>query len=189
MLRKQSLINTGYWRYSSAFICGVRVGVVLPLTGDLAAYGNNAKDGIELAAQESNGPALGPQGISVRLLVEDSKGDPQTAVSSLQKLITIDRVSCVIGDVASSPTLAMAPIANQNRVVLLSPAASSPKITKAGEFIFRDWPSDDFEASGMAEYVKEKGYRETLNPTPQTVYLPVGFPQFAQKRPVTGCPQ
>lgn len=137
----------------------LRVGVVLPLTGDLAAYGNNAKDGIELAAQEQNDKASQTQGMTVRLFEEDSQGQAQIAVSAFQQLIAIDHVSCVIGDVASSPTLAMAPIADRRRIVLLSPAASSPDISKAGPFVFRDWPSDDFEASRMAGYMKERGYR------------------------------
>jgi len=138
----------------------LRVGAVLPLTGDLAAYGNNSKDGIELAEQELNDRAAHAGGLNVQLFVEDSKGEPQTAVSALLKLITVDHISCVIGDVGSSPTLAMAPIANQSKIVLFSPAASSPNISKAGDYVFRDWPSDDFEASGMAQYVKTKGYRK-----------------------------
>jgi branched-chain amino acid transport system substrate-binding protein len=126
----------------------------------LASYGSNAKDGIELAAKELNDSSSKTGGTAIRLVVEDSKGEPQQAVSALQKLVTVDRVSCVIGDVASSATLAMAPIANRNKVVLLSPAASAPAITTAGEFVFRDWPSDAFEASVMAGYMKEKPYRK-----------------------------
>jgi branched-chain amino acid transport system substrate-binding protein len=134
----------------------LKIGAVLPLTGDLATYGQNAKEGIELAVEEINS-----QGdIKVQVVYEDSKGQAQAAVSAMQKLITVDKVSCIIGDVASSPTLAMAPIANQRKIVILSPAASSPNITAAGEFVFRIWPSDDFEASVMADYVKQKGYKK-----------------------------
>ncbi len=140
----------------------LRVGVVLPLTGDLASYGKNAKDGIELAAQELNDMASKGGGGAVRisLVVEDSKGQPQPAVSAFQKLTTVDRVSCVIGDVATSSTLAIAPLANSSKVVLMSPAASAPAITDAGEFVFRVWPSDAFEASVVSDYLEKKPYRK-----------------------------
>lgn len=140
----------------------LRVGVVLPLTGDLASYGKNAKDGIELAAQELNSMASkgGGGAIRISLVFEDSKGQPQPAVSAFQKLTTVDRVSCVIGDVASSSTLAMAPLANSKKVVLMSPAASAPGITDAGEFVFRVWPSDAFEASVIGDYLEKKPYRK-----------------------------
>src|ERR1039458_3494177 len=137
----------------------LRVGLVLPLTGDLASYGNNAKDGIELAETELNAQAQQTGGIKIRTFIEDSKGEPQQAVSAVQKLLAADGVSCVIGDVASSATLAMAPIANKNRIVLMSPAASAPAISGAGEFVFRVWPSDDFESSVVADYVRNKPYR------------------------------
>lgn len=140
----------------------LRVGVVLPLTGDLASYGKNAKDGIELAAQELNNMASkwGGGAIRVSLVFEDSKGQPHPAVSAFQKLTTVDRVSCVIGDVASSSTLAMAPLANSKKVILMSPAASAPGITDAGDFVFRVWPSDAFEASVIGDYLEKKPYRK-----------------------------
>ncbi|HVZ17418.1 MAG TPA: penicillin-binding protein activator [Terriglobales bacterium] len=138
----------------------LRVGVVLPLTGDVATYGNNAKDGIELAEQELNAKAQQDGGIKIRTFFEDSKGEPQRAVSAIQKLLAANGVSCVIGDVTSSATLAMAPIANKNKVVLMSPAASAPAISQAGDFIFRVWPSDDFEASVVADYMQKKPYRK-----------------------------
>ncbi len=138
----------------------LRVGVVLPLTGDVAAYGNNAKDGIELAEEELNARAQQDGGITIRTFIEDSKGEPQQAVSAVQKLLAANGVFCVIGDVTSSATLAMAPIMNKNKVVLMSPAASAPTISQAGEFVFRVWPSDDFEASVVANYMQNKPYRK-----------------------------
>lgn len=137
----------------------LRVGVVLPLTGSMAAYGANALDGIQLAATQANAAAANDQnGLRVKLFVEDSKGEPQAAVSALQKLISADKVTCVIGDVGSSATLAMVPIADRNKVLLFSPAASSPSLSNAGKYFFRDWPSDAFEANTMVEYLKSKKY-------------------------------
>ena len=133
----------------------IKIGVILPLTGDLASYGQNAKDGIGLFVDEYNGlhEQKGTKKISV--LYEDSKNQPDQAVAAINKFISLDKVIAVIGDVGSSPTLAMAPIANKNKIVIISPAASSPEISKAGPYIFRVWPSDVFEADRMAQYVNK----------------------------------
>jgi len=99
----------------------------------MASYGANSKDGIQLAATEINQAfSEGKSKFKVSLSIEDSKGEPQQAVSSLQKLISVDHVAAIIGDVGSSATLAMAPIANANKVVIMSPAASAPAISTAG---------------------------------------------------------
>lgn len=130
----------------------IKIGAILPLTGDLAVYGENAKNGINLYADEFNKKG-GFDGQNVKLIYEDSQALPDKAVTAVQKLHKIDRVVAIIGDVASSTTLAIAPIVNKNKIVVVSPAASSPDITTAGPYIYRVWPSDVFEADRMAEYV------------------------------------
>jgi len=133
----------------------IKIGAILPLTGDLATYGVNAKDGIILLSEEINSKG-GIMGKKVVVIFEDSKAQPDQAVAAIQKLITVDDVLAVIGDVASSPTLAFAPIANKNKIVVISPAASSPDITNAGAYVYRVWPSDVYEADRMVEYVKKQ---------------------------------
>ena len=122
----------------------IRIGAVLPLTGSAAVWGQNAKMGLEIALEEVNA-AGGPQGKKVKIIYEDSQSEPTKAVSALQKLISTDRVPVVIGDIASSCVLAMAPIAEKAHVVLLSPGASNPDISEAGDYIFRNWQSDALE--------------------------------------------
>lgn len=78
----------------------------------------------------------------------------------MQKLVTQDKVPVVIGDVTSGVTLAISPIANRNEVVVLSPGASSPKISEAGDYVFRNWQSDALEAEVMAEYASKKGIKK-----------------------------
>jgi branched-chain amino acid transport system substrate-binding protein len=126
------------------------VGVVAPLTGDNAKYGESAKRALELCADELNA-ASGVRGKKIRLIFEDSQGTPQKGVTAFQKLITIDRVPVVIGDLLSTSTLAIAPIAERNRVVLLSPTSSAPKITDTGDYIFRNVASDVFEGRVVAD--------------------------------------
>jgi branched-chain amino acid transport system substrate-binding protein len=132
----------------------IKIGAVLPLTGDLASYGQNARDGILLYAERLNADG-GINGQPVNIQFEDTAGQPAQAVSALKKLLTVDKAIAVIGGISSSTTLAMAPVANKNEVVLLSPAASAPSISAAGPFVYRVWPSDVFESGRMAAYVME----------------------------------
>lgn len=126
------------------------IGAVLPLTGDAAMYGESAKRAIGLAVEEIN-MAGGIDGRKVRIIYEDDQALPDKGVSAFQKLITVDRVPVVIGAMPSSVTLAIAPIAEKNKIVLFSPASSNPKITEAGDYIFRNDVSDVFEGEKMAE--------------------------------------
>ena len=91
----------------------INIGAILPLTGEGAKYGDAAKKGINLAVKEINS-AGGINGKSVQIIYEDSQGDPKAGVAAMQKLVITDKVSAVIGDLLSSVTLAIAPIANKN---------------------------------------------------------------------------
>lgn len=126
----------------------ISIGVILPITGSASVWGQNALNGIELAMTE-----LEKEGININAIIEDSKSATKEAVSALQKLITNNNVQVIIGDIASSSVLAMAPIAEKNNVVLLSPGASNPDITTAGDYIFRNWQSDALEGKIGAEFV------------------------------------
>lgn len=140
----------------------IKIGVLLPLTGSAAVWGENAKMGLEIALEEVN-QGGGVKGKKVKLIIEDSQSDPSKAVSALQKLISTDKVSVIIGDIASSSVLAMAPIAEKAKVVLLSPGASNPDISQAGEYIFRNWQSDALEGEIDAKFAYEHlGYRKTV---------------------------
>jgi len=127
------------------------IGAILPLTGSGAKYGQSAKKGTDLAVEEIN--ALG--GIrdkTLRVIYEDSMLDPKQGVSAINKLVTVNKVPAIIGAMASSVTLAIAPIAEKNNVVLLSPASSAPEISKAGDYIFRNTYSDIYEGLRMGTY-------------------------------------
>ena len=138
----------------------IRIGAVLPLTGDVAVWGNNTKEGIDLAVEAVNKNG-GVNGRELVILYEDSQAQAQQGVTALRKLITVDRVPAIIDNSVSSVTLAMAPIAEQNKVVILATGATAPKISEAGDFIFRIWNSDALEGEVMAEYAHgELGLRK-----------------------------
>lgn len=129
----------------------ITIGAILPLTGEGAAYGEAAKRGMDLAVEQVNSDG-GIDGRTIRIIYEDSQGEPKSGIAAFQKLVSVDRVSVVLGDLLSSVTLSIAPIANRRKVVLLSPASSSPKLTDAGKYVFRNCPSDVYEGTVMADY-------------------------------------
>lgn len=131
----------------------IKIGAILPLTGDAAKYGIETKEGIDMALDEINSSG-GILDRKLKILYEDSKMDPKEGVNAIQKLITVEKVKIIIGDLGSSVTIAMTPIANKYGILLLSPASSSPKITNTG--IFRVWPSDTAEGTMMADFAVKK---------------------------------
>ena len=130
----------------------VRIGFMGPLTGDAASYGHAIKRGVEMALKDSKLQ-------NVKIIYEDTRCDGEEAVSAINKLINIDKVSAIIGDVCSGATLAVAPIAEQNKVVMISASSTSPEITNAGEYIFRTIPSDTHQGKFGAELVYDLGLR------------------------------
>jgi branched-chain amino acid transport system substrate-binding protein len=132
----------------------LKAGAILTLSGDAAAYGQSAKNAMQLALDEINAREEFP-GRKLLLIYEDDQLDPKTGVTAFQKLTAIDKVPVVLGPLTSSVALAIAPIANRKRVVLLSPSASSPNITTAGDYIFRNVASDEYETLVMARYARD----------------------------------
>ncbi|MDT5061149.1 MAG: branched-chain amino acid transport system substrate-binding protein [Acidobacteriota bacterium] len=135
----------------------IRLGAIFPLTGDIASYGKAAKQGIDLAVEQVNARG-GIGGRQIQVIYEDDQGQASRAVASMEKLQSVDKVPLVMGSAASSVTLALCPIANRTQVILITPISSSPELTgKCGLFFFRICPSDEVQASIMAEWFKEEG--------------------------------
>jgi branched-chain amino acid transport system substrate-binding protein len=137
----------------------IKIGVIIPLTGGSAKYGEDIKRGYDLAVEEINNKG-GIKGRKIRLIYEDDEGKPEKAVAAAQKLIQRDKVIAILGPLWSSPTLAVAPIAEKNKVILLTSGASSPKITYAGDYIFRNEISDAYGAVKSAELFYNAGFKK-----------------------------
>ncbi|MBF0605150.1 MAG: ABC transporter substrate-binding protein [Nitrospirae bacterium] len=133
----------------------IRIGAISPFTGDGARYGEAARSGIDLAVSEINAKG-GIHGRQVSIQYEDDKGNPKDAVSAFNKLVHADGVPAVLGPFYSGNVLAVAPIANRERVVLLTGSATSDNIREAGEFVFRVCPSNDEQARTLARYARER---------------------------------
>lgn len=134
------------------------LGHVSPLTGDAAIWGMWERDGIDLAIDEINASG-GVGGRQLVVIHEDDQGTPSTAVSAIQNLISARGVRIVIGGSLSGTTLAMAPIAERNKVILLSPSAQSPRISQAGDFVFRIFASSTVEGAHLADVAIRSGIR------------------------------
>ena len=128
-----------------------KIGVMYPLTGDAAAYGIPIQKTTKYAADEINAKG-GINGKKIELIYEDSKCSPKDGNAAAQKLINIDKVKVIIGGVCSGETLGAAPITEANKIILFSPSATSPDITKAGDYVFRDAPSDAYAGVVASNY-------------------------------------
>ncbi len=124
-----------------------KIGAVIPLTGEVATYGESLKKGIEIAVEENPG--------KFKVLYEDSKADNKTGISAINKLISVDKVKFVFSDATSGVTLAIAPIAEKNKVILFDAIATSDEIIKSGDYIFRNAPSNYKQAIKAASFITE----------------------------------
>jgi branched-chain amino acid transport system substrate-binding protein len=129
----------------------VRVGVLLPLSGDAAVWGLSMKEGIDLARDQIN-RERGSTKPAIDLRYEDDRGLPRDGLAGAQKLIEADKVRALAGVANSSVALAIIPLVNSDRLLFVSGGASSPKLSGASKYFFRTWPSDLAEAIAMAQY-------------------------------------
>lgn len=148
----------------------IKIGFMGPLTGDAATYGEPELRAVQIALDAINAKG-GVNGKKIELIVEDSKCDPQAAGTSAQKLVNIDKVKVIIGGACSGETLAAAKITEGAKVILISPSASSPDVSNAGDFVFRTYPSDALAGKIAATYaLKELGAKKAALLTEVTDY-------------------
>ncbi len=129
----------------------LRLGLSAPMTGDQAQYGADFRRGVELAIEELNAGSLVP-GYRFELAVEDSRSDPKEAANVAQKFASSRNVVAVVGDFSSTACLAAAPIYQRAGIIMLTPTASHPDITKSGNYIFRNTPIAEFESNIVADW-------------------------------------
>lgn len=129
----------------------VALGAVLPLTGEVAAYGTGSSEGIQFAVEQTN--KLQSK-YRFEMTIEDSKGDPKTALNALQSLLATVKPIAVIGESISSSTLAMVPVIDAAKVVLVSPSASAPNLAGKSGYFFRVFPSDRAEGAFICRVIK-----------------------------------
>src|SRR5688572_3343036 len=129
----------------------IKVGVYGDLTGQTSSFGQSTKNGIELAVEEINA-AGGVNGKKIQLIIEDDQGRPEQAKTVVSKLINQDRVQAVLGEVASTNSLAAAPVAQEAKIPMITPSSTNPKVTEVGDYISRVCFIDPFQGSVMAKF-------------------------------------
>jgi branched-chain amino acid transport system substrate-binding protein len=125
------------------------------MTGSEATFGKSSQNGVMMAVDEANakGGVLGKQ---VRVQLEDDGGKPDQAITAVQKLISSDNVLAVLGEVASSNSLAAAPICQNAKVPMVSHLSTNPKVTQVGDYIFRTCFIDPFQGTVCARFAKNE---------------------------------
>jgi len=129
----------------------ILIGEYSSLTGLQATFGTSTHQGIIMAADEVNA-AGGINGRKVKILTEDDQSKPEEAATAVSKLISQNSVVAILGEVASSASLAAAPICQSNKVPMITPSSTNPEVTKKGDYIFRTCFTDDYQGPAMADY-------------------------------------
>jgi branched-chain amino acid transport system substrate-binding protein len=129
------------------------------MSGNEATFGDSTDKGIRLAVDEVNKKG-GIKGKKVSVKTLDDQGKPEEAAVAATRLITQDKVTVLLGEVASSRSLAMAPIADSNQTPMISPTSTNPKVTKDGDktrpYVFRVCFIDPFQGTVMAKFAREQ---------------------------------
>jgi branched-chain amino acid transport system substrate-binding protein len=132
----------------------IKVGEFASLTGSEATFGQSSHNGTRLAVDELNA-AGGLLGKKIELLTEDNQSQAGQSATVVRKLISSDGVVAILGEVASSRSLEAAPICQQNKIPMISPSSTNPKVTEVGDFIFRVCFIDPFQGTVMANFAQK----------------------------------
>ena len=129
----------------------IKVGLYGDLTGATSSFGQSTKNGVELAVEEINA-AGGVNGKKIVIISEDDQGRPEQAKTVVSKLISQDKVEALLGEVASTNSLAAAPVAQEAKIPMITPSSTNPKVTEVGDYISRVCFIDPFQGAVMAKF-------------------------------------
>jgi branched-chain amino acid transport system substrate-binding protein len=129
----------------------ILIGEYGSLTGAQATFGQSTHNGIMMAADEVNASG-GINGRKVKILTEDDQSKQEEAANAVTKLISQNNVSAILGEVASSASIAAAPIAQSNKVPMITPSSTNEEVTKKGDYIFRVCFIDNYQGPIMAKF-------------------------------------
>jgi len=132
----------------------ILIGEVGSLTGSEATFGISTRNAIELAIKEANA-AGGVKGRKIEVRVYDNQSKPEEAANAATRLINQDQVLLILGEVASTNSIAMATKAQPAKVPMISNASTNPKVTEIGDYIFRVCFIDPFQGYVMAKFAHD----------------------------------
>lgn len=129
----------------------IKIGQYGSLTGGTATFGTSTKEGIEIATEEINN-AGGLLGKKIEMIVEDDRSLQPEAKIAVQKLIDKDKVVAVLGEVASTRSIAGGQVCQSKGIPMISPSSTNPQVTEIGDYVFRVCYLDDFQGQSMARF-------------------------------------
>src|SRR6186713_1064915 len=129
------------------------IGHFASMTGNTAHFGQDTDKAVRLAIDEVNA-AGGVLKKKVRVVTLDDRGDSAEASNAVSRLIDVEKVHALLGEVSSSLSLAGGRVAQRRKVVMVSPSSTNPKVTEVGDYIFRVCFLDPFQGKVMATYAK-----------------------------------
>ena len=133
----------------------IKIGTFLSLTGSTAEYGTSSLNAIKLAIDEANQNG-GIDGRKIELIVEDDHSNTEEVPGIVNKLVKVHKVDALIAEPVSTRAMLAAPIAQQNRVVMISSASVKPELTKQGDYIFRACFISSTEGEAIAKFAINK---------------------------------
>lgn len=158
----------------------IPVGEYASLTGASASFGQSSHKGTELAFEEINA-AGGVLGKKLKLITEDDQSQAGQPATIVRKFISQDKVVAVLGEVASSKSLEAAPICQQSKIPMISPASTNPKVTEVGDYIFRICFIDPFQGTVVSKFARGKGWKKIAVLTDVKQDYSVGLTEFFVK--------
>jgi branched-chain amino acid transport system substrate-binding protein len=137
----------------------LKIGSISILTGEGSSFGVAAKNGLSMAVEDLNskGGVLGKQ-ISVDY--QDDQGDPKNTISAFRQLTEISDIKFIIGPSFSRCAIPLIKLAENKKVIMISPSAGMAEFNESSKFLFNTWPHDYITSQKLADYVFSKGHRK-----------------------------
>jgi branched-chain amino acid transport system substrate-binding protein len=158
------------------------IGLVGALTGPEAQLGQSVRDGATLAIEQANAEG-GVRGRRLELRAYDSQGQPEEAARATVRLVTQDGAVLIVGGDTSGSTLAMGPVAARANVPLVSPTATSPRVTvEGGPYVFRVCFVDSFQGTALANLAGDEGFGRVAMLVDMKSDYSVGLAEEFEKR-------
>ena len=140
------------------------------LSGEGSSWGTAERNGIDMAVDKINSDG-GINGRPIKIVYQDDRGDPTTAVSAFRNLVDEQGINIIIGTTWSRTGLAVAPLANSSRVVMVSPSLGVAQFNEQSPYLFNVWPHDYLLSEQLAEAVFERNYRNVAVIGAQEVWV------------------
>jgi len=134
------------------------IGHYASMTGSEASFGVSTDNGIKLAVDEQNAKG-GVKGKQVRLITYDDQGKSAEVTTVVTRLITSDKVTAILGEVASSRSIAGGQVAQRYGIPMITPSSTNPQVTDIGDRIFRVCFIDPFQGEVCAKFAIQKGWK------------------------------